>query len=55
MERIKELVIENEYLNHANVVSNEWWEKILEEDQVENEDRGDALHAAVSLLCLLPT
>jgi hypothetical protein len=53
MQRVKEMVTGIELL--ANVADMEqWWEKILLEDEVENENEGDGLCAFVSLLFLLP-
>jgi hypothetical protein len=53
MQRVKEMVTGMKLL--ANVVDmDQWWKKILLEDEGENEDEGGGLRATVSLISLLP-
>ncbi|KAF2865563.1 hypothetical protein BDV95DRAFT_586042 [Massariosphaeria phaeospora] len=54
MAGIKELVTRSEYLRIATVEPEAWWDKMLQEQNVDLSDHQDALFAAVFLFSLLP-
>ncbi|KAF2175947.1 hypothetical protein K469DRAFT_701270 [Zopfia rhizophila CBS 207.26] len=54
MERIRAMVMGSEYLENAGVDAEEWWGKMMKEDEAGDEDYDDAPYTVVSLLGLLP-